>query len=299
MIAARQRVDRGVLAEDDELEVALQVCEHLAVRRRHVLRGDARDAGDHGLDVRDRHRRFALGRRLEAQRGARLVHHVDRLVRQVAVVDVALRELRRRDQRVVRIGDAVVLLEARPEPAQDVDRLGDARLDDVDLLEAARERVVLLEDAAVFLVGGRADAAQLAVREQRLDQVRGVHDAARGGARADHRVDLVDEEDRARLLLELADDALEPLLEVAAVLGPGDQGAHVERVDRAVGQHVRDLLLDHEARQAFGNRSLADAGFADVKRVVLAAAAEDLDGALHLELPADQRVHPPGHAPGH
>ena len=71
------------------------------------------------------------------------------------------------------------------------------RLDHVDLLEAARQRVVLLEDAAVFLVGRRADAAQLAVREHRLDQVRRVHDAARGGARADDRVDLVDEQDRA------------------------------------------------------------------------------------------------------
>ena len=44
----------------------------------------------------------------------------------------------------------------------------------------------------------------LAVRQQRLDQVRRVHHAARGRAGADHRVDLVDEQDRARLLLELA-----------------------------------------------------------------------------------------------
>ena len=82
-------------------------------------------------------------------------------------------------------------------------------------------------------------------------------------------------------------------------LVPGDQRAHVEGVDRAVGQHVRDLLLDHEARQALGDRGLADAGLADVQRVVLAAAAQDLDGPLHLELPPDQRVHPPGHRPGH
>jgi hypothetical protein len=64
--------------------------------------------------------------------------------------------------------------------------------------------VVLLEDAAKFLIGGRADAAQLAVGEHRLDQVRGIHDAARGRAGADDRVDLVDEQDRARLLLELS-----------------------------------------------------------------------------------------------
>jgi hypothetical protein len=93
-----------------------------------------------------------------------------------------------------------------------------------------------------------------------LYEIRRVHDAARGRARADHRVDLVDEEDGARLLLELGDHALETLLEIAAVLGAGDQRAHVERVDRAVGQHVGHLALDDHARQAFGNGGLADAG---------------------------------------
>ena len=163
-------------------------------------------------------------------------------------------------------------------------------LDHVDLLEATRERVILLEDAAVFLVGGRADAAQLAVGEHGLDEVGGIHDAARSRAGADDGVDLVDEEDGARLLLQLGDDALQPLLEIAAVLGAGDQRAHVERIDSAVGQHVGHLALDDHARQAFGNGGLADAGLADVQRIVLAAAAQDLDGAFHLERAADQRI---------
>src|SRR5262249_39108062 len=96
-------------------------------------------------------------------------------------------------------------------------------LDDIDLLEAARERVVLLEDAPVFLVGRGADAADLTVGEYGLDEVRGVHDAARGRARSDDRVNLVDEEDRAGLLLQLGDDALQTLLEITAVLGAGNQ----------------------------------------------------------------------------
>ena len=173
---------------------------------------------------------------------------------------------------------------------QDLDGLGHRRLDHVDLLEAARQRVVLLEDAAVFLVGGRADAAQLAAGQHRLDQVGGIHDAAGGGAGADHGVDLVDEQDGARLLLQLGDHGLQALLEVAAILGAGDQRAHVERVDRAVRQHLGHLALDDQPRQALGDRGLADAGLADVQRVVLAAPAQDLDGALDLELAADQRI---------
>ena len=47
----------------------------------------------------------------------------------------------------------------------------------------------------------------------------------------DHRVHLVDEQDRQRPLLERLDHGLEALLEVAAVARPGQQRAGVERED--------------------------------------------------------------------
>jgi len=80
--------------------------------------------------------------------------------------------------------------------------------------------MVLLEDPAVFVVRGGADAAQLAVCEGRLDEIRGVHDAPGGRAGADDGVDLIDEENRARLLLDLGEHRLQPLLEVARYLVP-------------------------------------------------------------------------------
>ena len=64
---------------------------------------------------------------------------------------------------------------------------------DEDRLEAALERGVLLDVLAVLVERGRADAAQLAAGEHRLDDVAGVHRAL-GRARADDRVELVDEE---------------------------------------------------------------------------------------------------------
>src|SRR3712207_7352940 len=51
----------------------------------------------------------------------------------------------------------------------------------------------------------RADAADLARGEHRLDDVRGVHRAAGDGARADDGVNLVDEEDDVLLLPEGGD----------------------------------------------------------------------------------------------
>ena len=97
-------------------------------------------------------------------RGAGLVDHVDRLVGQLAVVDVARRQLHRRLDGVVGVAELVELLEVGLQALHDLDRVGHRRLVDVDLLEAAHERPVLLEVLAVFLVGGRADAAQRARR---------------------------------------------------------------------------------------------------------------------------------------
>src|SRR5581483_8861386 len=50
------------------------------------------------------------------------------------------------------------------------------------------------------------------------------------------------------------------------------------------------VALDDLAREAFGDRGLADAGIAHIERVVLRAPAEDLDRAVHFGSAADQRV---------
>jgi hypothetical protein len=184
----------------------------------------------------------------------------------------------------------VVQLEARFQAAQDLHRLLDGRLVHVHLLEAAGKRVVLLEDAAEFLVRGGADALQRTGRERGLQQVGRVQRAAGGAARADERVDLVDEEDRVRVVHELLQHRLQALLEVAAVLGARQQRAHVERVDLRLGEDLRHLAVDHALGEPLGDGGLADAGFADQQRVVLAAAAKDLHHALELRLAADERV---------
>ena len=113
---------------------------------------------------------------------------------------------------------------------------------------------------------------------------------AGGGAGADQRVDLVDEKDRVRVVDQLLEHRLQALLEVAAILGAGEQRAHVERVHLALGEDLGHLALDDAPRQPFGDRGLADARLADQQRVVLAPAAQRLDHALELPVAADQRV---------
>ncbi len=264
--------------------------QHLGVVLRHRLRRDARHGGDSCLDLFYADRLLAPAFRQQHLRRAGFVDHVDRLVGQLAVVDIARRQFHRRLDGVVGVFELVEVLEIGLEPLEDRDGVGDRRLVDVDLLEPAHQRAVLLEILAVFLVGGRADAAHGARSQRRLEQVRCVHRAARRRAGADHGVDLVDEQDGARIGFELLDDLLEPFLEIAAIARSGEQGAHVERKHGGVVQHVRHFAMDDAPRQAFGDRGLADAGLADEQRIVLLPPAQHLDGAADLGLAADQRI---------
>ena len=279
----------GTLAEVGEL--ALQRLEALRGRlvvllalQRGALDLELQDAA---LDLVD-----LLGDRvhLDVDARGRLVDQVDRLVRQEAVGDVAVRQRRGRDQRGVLDRDVVVALVVLAQAAQDRDRVLDARLADHHRLEAALERGVLLDVLAVLVERGRADSAQLAAGEHRLQQVGGV-DGALGGARADDRVQLVDEEDDLALGLgDLLQDGLQAILELAAVLRAGDQGADVERHQAAVLERAGDVAGDDALREPLGDGGLADAGLADQDRVVLRAAAEHLDDAADLLVAADDRV---------
>ena len=231
-----------------------------------------------------------LGVDLHADARRRLVDQVDRLVGQLTVGDVAMRERRGGDDRGVGDLDLVMNLVALLQAAQDRDRVLDRRLVDQHLLEAPLERGVLLDVLAVFVERRRADAVQLAARERGLQHVARVHRAF-GLAGADHGVQLVDEQDHAAFLLgEVVQHRLEPLLELAAELRAGDQRAHVEREDALVAQALGHLAVDDALRETLDDRGLADAGLADQHGVVLGAPLQHLDRAADLVVAADHRV---------
>ena len=126
--------------------------------------------------------------------------------------------------------------------------------------------------------------------EHRLEQVAG-RDRALGRARADDRVELVDEEDDLALGRgDLLEHRLEALLELAAVLRAGDERADVERPDALALQALRHVARDDPLGEAFHDRGLPDAGLADQHRVVLRATREHLDRAADLLVTPDHRV---------
>ena len=218
-----------------------------------------------------------------------LVDQVDRLVREVAVGDVAVGEVGRRDDGVVGEPHRVVRLVAILEPMQDLDGVGDGGLLDLHRLETALQGGVLLEVLAVLLEGGGADGLQFAAGQHRLEDRGGV-DGALGGAGADQGVDLVDEEEDVAAGPDLLEDLLQPLLEVAAVAGSGDERPQVERVELAVVERLGDLVGDDALGQTFDDGGLADARLTDQHRVVLGATGEDLHHPLDLAGTADDRV---------
>ena len=84
--------------------------------------------------------------------------------------------------------------------------------------------------------------------------------------------------------------ALQPLLELAAVGGAGDQRAHVQGDHAPFAQRLGHVAGDDPLGQALDDRGLADAGLADQHGVVLGAAREHLDHAADLLVAADHRV---------
>ena len=171
---------------------------------------------------------------LHAQLRRRLVDQIDGLVGQESIGDVAVRQHRRRHQRGVLELHAVMNLVALAQASQDADRVLDRRLADHHGLEAPFQRRVLLDVLPVFVERRGADGVQLAAGEHRLQHVGGVHRPFRR-AGPDHGVELVDEQDDLSLRVgDLLQHRLQPLLELAAVLGAGDQRSHVECDDPLV-----------------------------------------------------------------
>ena len=238
------------------------------------------ELGGHGVD-------------LDAQAAGRLVDQVDRLVRQEARGDVAVRQPGGGHQGPVLDAHAVVHLVALLQAAQDRDGRLDRRLADHHRLEAALQRGVLLDVLAVLVERRRAHRPQLAAGQHRLQQVRGVHGPL-GGARADDRVQLVDEEDHpAGGVLDLPQHRLEAVLELAAVLGAREQRADVQGHDALAGQPLGDVAGHDALGEALDDRGLAGAGLADQHGVVLGAPRQDLDDAPDLLVAADHRVELP------
>ena len=150
--------------------------------------------------------------------------------------------------------------------------------------------MVFVENGTVFVISGRTDAAQRAFCQRRFEQVRRIHCAAAGTACADDGVDFVNKQDGVRDFFELFQDGLDPSFKVAAVFRASQKRTHIQRVHFGIFQRVGNVAVDDLMCQTFCQRGFAYASLADQKRIVFAAAAQDLHQPFHFMFATNQRV---------
>ena len=73
-------------------------------------------------------------------------------------------------------------------------------------------------------------------------------------------------------------------------LAPATSAAHVQRDQPLVAQTFRHVAVDDALRQTLDDGRLADAGLADQHRIILGAAADDVDHAANFFVAPDHRV---------
>ena len=232
-----------------------------------------------------------LGRAVggDAGAGAGLVNEVDGLIGQEAILDVAVGEVRGGLDSTLRIAHMVVLLVARLERGQDLDRVLDARLLDIDGLEATLEGRVLGEVLAELLGRGGTDDLESTACENGLEHGARV-DGALGRAGTDDGVHLVDKQDNVVGFGRLLDHVLEALLKLTAILGTRDKTRQVERPDILVHEVLGHVAGCNLLSQALDDGRLAHAGVAQNERVVLGAARKNFHHTLDFLFATNYRV---------
>ena len=161
---------------------------------------------------------------------------------------------------------------------------------DQDWLEAPLQGRVFFDVLAVFVERGGADAVQFAAGQHGLEHVAGVRGPF-GAAGAHDGVDFVDEQDDAsRRGLDFIQDRFESLFEFTAILGASHERRHIEGEDGAVLESFGHIAAHDAVGQAFDDRRLPHAGFADQHGIVLCLARQDADDAADFLVAADHRV---------
>src|SRR5690606_12765386 len=165
---AHDRLYRVVLAIDETLQIIGKGLEPFALVGDHGLRRDLSHSRDGVLDHLDGDTFGALIFGKQLDRRADFIDHVDRLVRQEAVIDISARQFGRGAERFVRILDAVMFLVKTLEPLENLECLINARLVVLVLLKSPGKRTVTVERGLVLSKSRLADAATFARGARRL-----------------------------------------------------------------------------------------------------------------------------------
>ena len=137
----------------------------------------------------------------------------------------------------------------------------------------------------------RADRAQFAAGQLRLEHIRSIHRAF-GRARADDGVQLVDEENDLALRASVTSlrNAFSRSSNSPRNFAPATIAPMSIAISRLVLQRLRHVAGNDAAREPFHDRGFAHAGLADENRIVFRPAREHLHDAADFVVAADHRI---------
>src|ERR1700722_495613 len=225
-----------------------------------------------------------------AKPGGRFVDQVDRFIGEEALGDVTLGKHGRGEDGRIFNAHAVMNFVTLFQAAQDGDGVLYGRLADINRLEAAFQRRIFFDVFAIFVQCGRADCAQLAACQSRLEHVGGVHGAFRR-AGADQGVQLINEKNYLAVGFgDFFEHGFQAVFEFAAIFGACNQSRKVQRDDTLRLQNFGDVTGDNSLSQAFDDSGFTHPGFYAQDRVVFRASGGNLEYATNFFVETDLRI---------
>src|SRR5450432_3533524 len=174
--------------------------------------------------------------------------------------------------------------------AENRNRVFDVGLSYEDDLESPFEGGVFLDVLAIFVERSGADSAQFATSQGRLQHVGGV-DRAFGGSGTDQSVQFVNEQnDLSGGILDLFQDGLKPVFELAPIFCAGQHGSEIEGDDTLVLESLGHVAGNDALGEAFDNGGLADSRLADQHRIIFRAARQNLHYTPDFLVGSNDRV---------
>src|SRR6266567_1686915 len=232
---------------------------------------------------------FGDGGLAQLYASAGLVDQVDGFVGQKTIGDITVRKIDGITQRFVRVTDRVEFFVALAHALNYLHGLLFIRSRNFHGLEAPLQRAVFFHGLAVFARRRRADALNLTARKCGLQYISRVQRAFRRTG-AHQRVQLVDEHDRILALHQFLHDGLQPFFELSAVFCASNDQGEVQGKNPLVRQERWNITISDALRQSFDDGGLAHAWFADQNRIVLGAAAQNLNDTLDFVFASDKRI---------
>ena len=219
-----------------------------------------------------------------------LIHQVDGLVGQEAVGDVTIGELYGGNDGLVLDTHFMVVLVTFLQASEDGYGGRHVGLIYHDGLETTFECLVLLKVLLVLVERGGTNGTQLSTSQSWLEDVGSIHSAA--SLSGSHKgMNLINEKDDLPLTLHNGfNHSLKSFLKLALILGSGNEGAHVERVELLVFEVFGHVATHDASRKTFNDGGLAGAGLANQDRIVFRSAAKNLQDSTNLFITPDNRV---------